>query len=595
MSTKPAHLSAIGIGLAYAALGGLALRLSPMSTNLTFLWPSSALLVIAMINRPQRNWTLLLAGGMVALGVLLGLYGMHLRVIAWVIAANAMETLLAAMLMRRLLGIGTPRALPSEEIGWLIRVIFCVSLIPTVLSGLLIWGGVTGFSQPGWTVARDWFLGHALGLMVLLPCFARMRRLHLHDRGLTPWLGGPWTRRDIAALGFPALMTGTAILSFAFSSRPLLFLPVLVLVAAMLWVDLFTLTIMYLILAMISATMTIRGFSPLALMHVSMPQQLSSAQVYLLLTVACVTPVSGLLHQLRRSLGDLRESEARYRLLADHSTDIIMSTGLDGRVRFASPSILALAQHQPEEVIGHRALLLVAPQHRGRVIQAHQRAIACPGATVAVEFAGIPQTSPQTSGARWFEGHLRAVADERGQAECVVSVIRDMSEHKRVENALTEAAFTDPLTGLPNRRALMEAMNACLAERRGGCVAVIDLDHFKQVNDRYGHAAGDEVLRSFAHVARQGLRATDILARIGGEEFALLLPGADIDIGQRICTRIGATLARTVTRHDGMSISVTSSMGLAALTSDPAAAIDAADKALYVAKAHGRARLQVAA
>jgi diguanylate cyclase (GGDEF)-like protein/PAS domain S-box-containing protein len=471
------------------------------------------------------------------------------------------------------------------------RVVFCVSLIPTVLGGFIVWGGITGFSHPGWMVARDWFLGHALGLMVLLPCFARIQRLHLHYRSLTQWLGGPWTRRDVAALGFPALMTAAAILSFGMSTRPLLFLPVLVLVAAMLWVDLLTLTIMYLILATISATMTTRGFSPLALMHVSMPQQLSSAQVYLLATVACVTPVSGLLRQLRRSLGDLRESEARYRLLADHSTDIIMSSGLEGRIRFVSPSVMALAQRQPEEVIGHNALLLVDPQHRRRVTEAHQRAVACPGTTVVVEFSGMPHPGAT----RWFEGHLRAVADERGLAECVVSVIRDTSERKRMESALTEAAFTDPLTGLPNRRALMDAMNACLAEGRGGCLAVIDLDHFKQVNDRYGHSAGDEVLRSFARVARQGLRATDMLARIGGEEFALLLPGADIGIGQRICTRIGATLARTITHHDGMSISVTSSMGLTALCDDPCIAIDAADKALYVAKARGRARLQVAA
>jgi diguanylate cyclase (GGDEF)-like protein/PAS domain S-box-containing protein len=591
MSTKPAHLSAISTGLAFAALGAIAIRITPMGTGLTFLWPSGALLVARMAQRPPREWGLLLAACMIALGTLLAAEGVHLRAIGWLLAANLVESLLAAALMRGLLGIGTPRPLRSEEIGWLMRVIFCVSLIPTVAGGLIVWGGITHFSHPGWMLARDWFLGHALGLMILLPCFARMQRLHQTHRSLTELIGGPWTREDVAALGFPALMTATAILSFAMSTRPLLFLPVLVLVSAMLWVELFTLTAMYLILAAIAASMTIRGFSPLALMHVSMPQQLSSAQVYLLSTIACVTPISGLVHQLRRSLGDLRESEARYRLLSDHSTDIIMSSELDGRIRFVSPSVMALAQRQPEQVIGHNALLLVDPQHRRRVTEAHRRAIACPGITVVAEFAGMPQ--PGTT--RWFEAHLRAVADDRGMAECVVSVIRDMSERKRVESALTEAAFTDPLTGLPNRRALMEAMAACLADGRKGCVAVIDLDHFKQVNDRYGHSAGDEVLRSFARVARQGLRATDMLARIGGEEFALLLPGADIDIGERICQRIGATLARTVTRHGDLSITVTSSMGLASLCADPCAAIDAADKALYVAKARGRDRLQVAA
>jgi diguanylate cyclase (GGDEF)-like protein len=86
-----------------------------------------------------------------------------------------------------------------------------------------------------------------------------------------------------------------------------------------------------------------------------------------------------------------------------------------------------------------------------------------------------------------------------------------------------------------------------------------------------------------------------MLARIGGEEFALLLPGADLAIAQGICKRIGATLAHTVTHHNDMAISITSSIGLATLTDDAMLAFDQADKALYVAKARGRARLQVAA
>ncbi|MDE1915382.1 MAG: diguanylate cyclase [Sphingomonadales bacterium] len=576
-------------GVAFAAMGMIALQTSPMASGLAFLWPSTALLVVRLHTRRLRDWPLMVAACMLALGVMLALHGVQGRCIALMTTVDTIETLGASWMMRALMKQGD-QPVPSEEIGWLLRAIFAVSLLPAFACGLLLWA-MLGLTPHGWETGRDWFLGHALGMMILLPCFSRMQRLrhNLHD--LMATFERRWSWRDVATLGFTALMAASAIVAFALSTRPLLFLPVLVLVAAMLWVELFTLSWMYLILATISAVMTIKGFSPLAQMHVSMAQQLASAQVYLLFTVACVTPVSGLVRKLQRSLRELRESEARYRLLADHSTDIIVSSGLEGRAHFCSPSISKLCQRDPDAMIGRRLLTLVDPQYRRRVAEAYLRALARPGTTVEVEFAGLRCNGQ----ARWFEAHLRGVADQRGVAECVVSVIRDMSERKQVESALTQAAFTDPLTGLANRRALMEAMVGCIDNRQAGCLAVIDLDHFKLVNDRFGHAAGDAVLRSFARVARQGLRATDMLARIGGEEFALLLPDADIAIAERICKRIGARLASTVTHHDGRPITVTSSMGLSSLCGDPAATLEAADKALYIAKAGGRARLQVAA
>jgi hypothetical protein len=151
----------------------------------------------------------------------------------------------------------------------------------------------------------------------------------------------------VLSLGFPALMTATAVLSFGLSDRPLLFLPVLVLVAAMLWVDLVTLSAMYL-LAGSAVLVTTHGHGPLTLLHVPLAEQLTSVQVYLLLTMACITPVSGLVNQLRRSLGELRERGALspagrqfHRHHHEHRAG--------GRVRFVSPSILSLIQRQPEE------------------------------------------------------------------------------------------------------------------------------------------------------------------------------------------------------------------------------------------------------
>ncbi len=157
-------------------------------------------------------------------------------------------------------------------------------------------------------------------------------------------------------------------------------------------------------------------------------------------------------------------------------------------------------------------------------------------------------------------------------------------------------AVTDILTGLPNRRyfmARLEEEQARMLRLEGESTAVlmIDLDHFKQVNDTYGHAMGDGVLKHFAALMREDLRKIDIGARIGGEEFAIILPGANMEAAQSFAERLRQKLAQTPSTQDSLIIPMTVSIGISdinATDANPDAPLIRADEALYRAKSMGR-------
>ena len=156
---------------------------------------------------------------------------------------------------------------------------------------------------------------------------------------------------------------------------------------------------------------------------------------------------------------------------------------------------------------------------------------------------------------------------------------------------LRQAALTDPLTLLPNRRAFFERLTAQAQSGERACLAMIDIDHFKRVNDRFGHAAGDAVLRHFADVARASFRSGDMVGRIGGEEFAVVLRGVDLDQACKICQRLVDMLCDTDIATPAGTVRVTISTGVATIGSDGDAAMAAADSAMYEAKRGGRSRL----
>jgi len=163
------------------------------------------------------------------------------------------------------------------------------------------------------------------------------------------------------------------------------------------------------------------------------------------------------------------------------------------------------------------------------------------------------------------------------------------------------AARMDPLTSLANRRAFMQDAEMVLRRQtmrgRSAAVLIVDVDHFKSINDRFGHAVGDQVLRKFAEVSSDNLRSSDIVGRIGGEEFAILLADATVDNAFFVAERIRVAFQEAGAVIDEQQINGTISIG-AALMQTPDEPLNAllkrADQALYRAKARGRNRVDIA-
>ncbi|HEY8580601.1 MAG TPA: GGDEF domain-containing protein [Beijerinckiaceae bacterium] len=190
--------------------------------------------------------------------------------------------------------------------------------------------------------------------------------------------------------------------------------------------------------------------------------------------------------------------------------------------------------------------------------------------------------------------HLESMIYFIGTSMLMVALLKERSEqtHK-------VAALTDPLTGLPNRRAFFYECDRLIDRRRGSgaplTLLVIDLDRFKAINDTFGHGVGDRVLQVFAEVARSHVRPGDVMGRLGGEEFAVLMPQTGAQEAEEVAQRIRRGFAAAADEVDGARIRGTLSAGLAVLFG-PQMSLDAglerADAALYRAKLKGRDRVE---
>ena len=287
----------------------------------------------------------------------------------------------------------------------------------------------------------------------------------------------------------------------------------------------------------------------------------------------------------------LRESEQHFRRLFENMRDVYYRTNAQGVVLHVGPGVRQVLGYDPQEIIGRTAESYY-PQSSDRdafkaAIQAHGAVSDFPGQMVRKDGRVIDISISS-----------QAVFDDDGNFAGVEGIYRDITQRMNLERELRRMASTDTLTGMANRRVFLERAEAAFqlasTESQPLALLMLDLDHFKQINDRLGHLEGDRVLIAFAQSVQQLLRADDTVGRLGGEEFGVLLPRSGYDDALAIAERILQHIrSLALPGPHGQPVQVTTSIGLACqLPTDRSLRdlLDRADQALYQAKRQGRDR-----
>jgi diguanylate cyclase (GGDEF)-like protein/PAS domain S-box-containing protein len=302
--------------------------------------------------------------------------------------------------------------------------------------------------------------------------------------------------------------------------------------------------------------------------------------------------IGALVGHFADQLRSLEAESARFFAL---SSDMICVAGFDGYFKQVNPAFERTLGYSEEELLGRPFVEFVHPDDRDSTGEEAGAITGGGGGTVQFQNRYLDKGGE----VHWIEWTSVGVPDE----DLIYAVARDITDRKVLEQELELLSRSDPLTGVFNRRRFDEALETQLAYARrygrGGALLIADLDRFKQINDEFGHAAGDEALRAVARVLAANLRQTDTLARdagglvarLGGDEFALLLPEVDASAAESVAERLVEALAAERLEIDGRELRLGISVGVATFDENgcPPAKdlLAAADRAMYVVKAAG--------
>jgi diguanylate cyclase (GGDEF)-like protein/PAS domain S-box-containing protein len=576
-----------GCFLSVVLTTGFTLSISNSTRGPSMIWVADGLLLAYLLLAPRWRWPAYLvagyAGRAAAVFLVTGYWQLGL-VMPFVSVA---EVAITALLLRK-----RSTQLPKfTDRAYLIR--FCCF---AVLVGPLVGAVILAFvfrlphSAPGPSFAGPGPLD-LLGIAIATPAFVAILQTRFRNRVKLSlnWL-------------YPLLLAVITVLSFSKAGAPLMALiyPLLVLILVSFGLGQAALATLF--VAAVGGCYTIRGAGPLAMARSLDPASPSlRLQIYVASAIFLLYVVSVVLESRKATERRLQKIAALHALVTENSHDAIILADFKGNRSYVSAAAERLSGWTPEELMNQVYSDMIHPDDLAKAL------------TVQSELSSGTECAVFVSRLRkrdgtyfWAESSLSVVRDPTTNApRGVLNVVRDITDRRRAEESLQEAyktleafAITDALTGLANRRrfdqCLANEWRRAMRDHKPLSMLLIDADLFKSFNDTYGHLRGDSCLKQIAEAAQDVVtRPGDLVARFGGEEFAIILPNTDnegaMQVAEDICEAMRNRKLPHSSSHFGF---MTISIGCATLEpvfgKHSVDLVEFADQALYLAKGNGR-------
>lgn len=572
----------------YYLLASLSLYATKGADNIAAVWPPSGYFLALLLLMPDRvRYAAFAAMALASVGANISGGVSPLTATAYTVA-NAVEATIALLLIRRFEGAEMSFMAP-RAVGR-----FCVATLSASAASAVV---ATALTANGPDFFLSWMTTVALGMLIVTPPIVMLARIvgsnALHNVS---------TAMKIEAVGLLTMAAFVTGASFAQSEFPVTFLPCVAVIVASYRLGPFGAAAGMLIVAAIASLLTAQGQGPIAAMNYSQKVEVLFLQFYLVTMLFIALPLAALLVVQRRLAKRLEQSnrwllQAEAAALVGHwRVDLkawtIQWSDQTYRVHGLEPGVpvdvdYSVAQYLPEDRAKVQKVLTEAVRtgepfvYQGRIKRAD-------------------------GGIRHVRSHGSIEKGRRGKAVAIFGTVQDVTE--TVENArilesarsaAERVANTDMLTGLPNRRHTLAILDQVLCEARQQgtplAVAIFDIDHFKQINDSHGHAAGDDVIRRVGQRAKASLREEDLVGRFGGEEFVCILRGRSALSAELVAERVRKAVQTDSESGDGPGATISIGLAIFADEETPQDLLQRADKALYMAKRGGRNRLQMAA